>query len=116
MRAYPVQRNHRGIEFAHEVLPDIINAVLVVPLVHLRDLSLGCFDFREDGNVVVLPDVVQAVESVRAGCDDWVAAAAYRGRVPHRGEVMADAEDIGCWDADLTVCEKAHQWLWRRGV
>ena len=105
MRAHPVQRNGCGIELAHEVLPDVIDAVLVVPLVHFRDLRLGFFDFREDGDVMVLPDVVQAVQGVRTRRDDGVVAAADGGGVPGCGEVVTDAKDVRGWDADLAVCK-----------
>ena len=101
--AHPVERHDRRIELAHQILADVVDAVLVVPLVHLRDAGFGRLHVGRDGDVVVLPDVVQAVDGVRAHGGGRVAAAG-RGRVlDGSGEVVADAEDVRGRHADLAI-------------
>ena len=74
-------------------------------LVHLGDLGLSGLHVGRDGDVVVLPDVVQTVEGVRAHCCGRVAAVGDGRRVfDCGGEVVADADDVFCCDANLTIC------------
>ena len=103
MVEHPAKGHDRRVELAHEVLADVVDAVLVVALVHLRDVVLEGLHVGRDGEVVVLPDVVQAVDGVGAHGGGGVAATADVGGVPDRGEVVADAEDVAGRDADLAV-------------
>lgn len=103
----PVERHHRGIELAHQILPDVIDAMLVVALVHFRDVVLELLDGGEDGGVVVLPDVVEAVDGVGAHGGGGVGVAGggdAGGILDGGGEVVADASDVGGGDGDLAVC------------
>ena len=66
MLEHPVVRHQACVEIAHEALPYIIHAMLVVPLVHFRNLLHLAQRVGEVAAVVVLPDVVQTVDSVHA--------------------------------------------------
>ncbi len=54
----PVIRDDSCIELAHEALPDIIHAVLVVSFIKLRHALLFLLRVREVFDIMVLPDVV----------------------------------------------------------
>jgi hypothetical protein len=61
---HPVVRNDASIELAHQTLPDVVDAVLVVQFVQFRDTLLLILRFREVIHVMILPDVMQAVKLV----------------------------------------------------
>jgi len=71
----PVERHDRCVEFAHQVLPDIIHAVLIVSLVHFGDIRLFGTDFGQHVDVMVLPYVVEAMDGMSAHCGGEIAAA-----------------------------------------
>ena len=109
----PVERHHRGIELAHQILPDVIDAVLVVALVHFRDACLELLDGGQDGGVVILPDVVEAADGVGAHGGGGVGVAGggdAGGVLDSGGEIVADAGDVGGGDGDLAVCGGCHDW------
>lgn len=54
----PVERHDGRVKFAHEILPDIVDAMLVMEFVHFRYTILGGLNFRRNSNIVVLPDVM----------------------------------------------------------
>ena len=66
MRTHPIQRNDGRVKFAHEILSNVIDAVLVMALVHLWYLILESLYVWQNRRVVVLPNVVQAVYGVGA--------------------------------------------------
>ena len=70
----PIVRDDARVVMAHDALPQIIDAVLVVPLVHLRHGPLRVRLVGEAAEVVVLPEIVQAVEMVGPACDGYIAA------------------------------------------
>lgn len=81
----PVIRDDPRIVVAHNALAQVINAVLVVALVHFRHGGLGRRLLWEvdlllrkggggGGEVVVLPEIVQAVKVVGAARNGDVAA------------------------------------------
>ena len=92
--ADPIVGNDARVIVAHDALAQIIDAVLVVALVHVWHGLFRSALFREVvavGKVVVLPEVVQAVEVVGAAGDGNVAA---RGQGAHRGR-EADGGGVG---------------------
>jgi hypothetical protein len=58
-------------------------------------------------DIILLPDEVQTVQGVRAGCDDRIAGgrrgSVYGGGVLDRGEVVADTGDDIVRDSDFAV-------------
>lgn len=42
---HPIKRHDRGIELAHQVLSDVVYAMLVMAFVHLRDFCLHALHF-----------------------------------------------------------------------
>ena len=103
MIQHPIIRNDARIELAHQTLPDVIDAVLVMPLVQLRYAVGLLTDFGEVAHVVVLPDVVQAVQLVGADGRGDVAATGFGGELGGCA-VVADFEDVFFRDADEAVC------------
>ena len=84
----PVVRDNTRVVVAHDALAQIVDAVLVVALVHLRHgifrgALLGEVVLAIGVDVVVLPEVVQAVEVVGATRDGDVAVTPGEG--PHGG-------------------------------
>jgi hypothetical protein len=94
MVADPVVRHEASIELAHDTLPDVVYAVLIVALIHLGDFPHLARHVWERSAVVVLPDVVQAVDLVRAHRRDHVAAARLRWEPDSRAQRMVDALDV----------------------
>ena len=76
----PIVRDDARVEVAHNPLPQIVNTVLIMPLVHLRYRLLGGELLREVLQVVVLPDIMQTVKVVGAPRDSHVAASGRCGR------------------------------------
>lgn len=66
MIPHPVVWNNARIKVAHDPLPYVVDAMLIMPLVHLRDSSFVGGHGGEVLDVVVLPDVVQTMDLVRA--------------------------------------------------
>lgn len=87
---HPVERQDARVEVAHEGLAQEVDTVLVMSLVHVRGASLVGLRLFEVGYVVVLPQIVQAVELVHAQGDAQVAAA-HLWWILHGCEVVADA-------------------------
>ena len=54
----PVEWHNGGVKFAHEILPDVVDAVLVVTFVHLRYAILGGLNVRRNSDIVILPNVM----------------------------------------------------------
>lgn len=93
----PVVRDDARVEVAHDALAQVVDAVLVVALVHVRHgLFRGALlrevVFAVGVDVVVLPEVVQAVEVVGAARDGDVAVAPGEG--PHGGREK-DGRGVG---------------------
>ena len=102
MLSYPIERHHRRVKLAHQILPNVVYAMLVVPLVHLRDAGLGGPHVFRDVDVVVLPDVVEAMDGVGPHGSGRVTASC-RGGILDGCEVVADAQDIRGRDTDLAI-------------
>lgn len=98
----PVEGDHGHVVVAHDGLADVVDAVLVVTLVHDRHGGLGGLHRGEGGYVVVLPDVVQAVDVVRAGRGCEIAAADGSGELDRVGGVSCSLQ-FGGGDADEAV-------------
>ena len=98
----PVEWHDSGVEFAHEILPDIVDAVLIMSFVHLRYTVLGGLDFRRKFDIMILPNVMQAMNGVGTHCCSKISATR-RSRVLDRCQIMADSDNVVCRDADLTV-------------
>lgn len=79
----PIVRDDSRVIMTHDPLPQIINAVLVMPLVHIRHRLLRLRLLGKETQMVVLPEVVQAVDVVGTACDGHVAP---RGRGDRSGE------------------------------
>lgn len=102
MIEHPIERHDRRVEFTHQVLSDIIDAVLVVPLVHLRNVLFQALNVGRNVDIVVLPDIVETVNGMGAHCRGRVSSAD-GFRISDGCEVVPDSEDIVRRDADLTV-------------
>ena len=92
-----------GVELAHEALPDIIHAVLIVSLVELRHTLLLVPRLGEVPHVMILPDVMQAVQLVRADGGSDVATAGF-GRELCRPVGMFHHFDVLLGYADEAIC------------
>lgn len=64
----PIVRNYARIKLAHKILSDIVNAMLVVSLIKLWDCGLPVFLLRNQVYIMILPDVMKAMQLVRADC------------------------------------------------
>lgn len=73
----PIIRDDPSVELAHKALPNVIHAVLIVSLVQLRHTLLFVLRLGEIVHMMVLPDVVHAVQLVRADRRSDVAAARF---------------------------------------
>lgn len=105
----PVVRDDARVKVAHETLAEVVDAVLVVALIHLRGALLVGFCLGEVGGVVVLPDVVEAVDVMCSHGYCEVAPADLR-RVLHGGQVVPNALDVFGCDADGSICtERKYQ-------
>ena len=116
MLADPVVRNHGRVVVTHDALSDVINTVLVVAFVHLRDSGFVGLNVREIGGVVILPDVVEAVDVVRAGSSGEIASSRLGWEFNRNGGV-AGTFKLGLRDADQAVyaacyCELARYECW----
>lgn len=98
----PVVRDNPRVELAHQALADIVDAMLVMALVHLRYTLLLVLHLGEVVHVVVLPDVVQAVQLVRpySGRD---VSTANLGRELSRPVGVLDLLDVFLRDTDHTI-------------
>ena len=69
MIKHPVKRHDRRVKFTHEILSNVVDTVLVMSLVHLRNLFFEALNFGRNVEVVVFPDIVETVDRVGAhGC------------------------------------------------
>jgi hypothetical protein len=112
--ADPVVRDNARVKVAHDALADVVDAVLVVALVHLRDALLVGNGLGKVAHVVVLPEVVQAVELVRAHGDGEVTVGHILGEL-NGGEVVADACDVFSGYVDGSIFEHVLPRLVDRG-
>ncbi len=106
MVQHPIVRDDARVELAHEALPDVVHAVLVVPLVQLRHALRLVRRLGEVGHVVVLPNIVQAVQLVGTdcGCDVFVVAGAGFGRELCGPVRVVDFGHVFFADADHADC------------
>ena len=72
MIQHPIERHDLGVKFAHQILPDMVHAMLIVALVHFADICLLSTDFRQYIDVMVLPYVVEAMNAMGTHCGGWV--------------------------------------------
>jgi hypothetical protein len=64
----PIERRDCGINFEHKVSPNVVNAMLVMPSVHIRYILLLRLDIRQNVDIMILSDVMQAVDSMSSRC------------------------------------------------
>ena len=69
--------DYAGIKLTHKALPDIVHAVFIVSFIELRHTLLFVLRFREVAHVMILPDIVKAVQLVRADCRSNVTTAGF---------------------------------------
>ena len=91
----PVERHDRGIEFAHEVLADVIHTMLVVSLVHLGYVGFLSSNLGQNIDVVILPYVVQAMNGMSTHCGRKISSSYIFG-VLDCCQVMANSSNVIC--------------------
>jgi len=99
----PVVRDDARVKLAHEILSDVVNTMLVMSLVKLWNRVLPMLLAGNLINVMILPDIVQAMQLVRADCSGNVSPTDFRWELcgPVR---MMDLQNILLADGDHSVC------------
>ena len=98
----PTEWHDCRVKLAHELLSDVVHAMLVMSLVHFWNVFFEGLDIRGNVDVMILPDVVQAMDGVCTHCCCEIATA--DGFWVLNGcKVVADTDDIVGRNPDLTV-------------
>ena len=101
----PIERHDSCVKLAQQVLPNVVYAVLIMPLIHLWNVAFHRSNIRQDIHVAVFPDVMEAVNRVCAHRCGGIPAADRFGVLNCRAEVVADSEDVLCCQANLAIYE-----------
>lgn len=99
---HPVEWHDCSVKLTHQELSNIVDAVLIMSLVHLRNVFSKALNFRRYVDVVVLPNVVEAMDGVGAHGGGWISTTD-RVWILDGCEVVPDPENVIRTDADLTV-------------
>ena len=102
MVQHPVEWHDCGVKLTHQVLSYVVDAVLIMSLVHLRNVFPKALDFGRYVDVVVLPNVVEAMDGVGAHSGGWISTTD-RVWILDGCEIVPDSENVICTDANLTV-------------
>jgi len=103
MVKHPVVCYERSIEVTHETLPNVVDAVLIVTLVHFRDILDLLLHLLEIRLVMVLPDVMQAVQLMRSHSHRNISSSDCFWEVRCSTEVVTDGLNLGGFHSDHAV-------------
>ena len=73
----PIVWYYAAVRLTHKALSDIVHTVLILSLIELWHSLLLVLGSTETAHVVILPDIVQAVQLVRADCRSNVTTAGF---------------------------------------